>query len=65
MDQQEREMLSDQIGLHVGWYVQEQTKHLIEAMPCVCKEMFDKHDGDYIGEEKCNRCNKLKELEKK
>jgi len=56
MDPEEREMLADQIGFHVGWYIQEQTKHLIEAMPCLCKG-----DPDGIRYE-CKRCKKLEEL---
>jgi len=66
VDQQVRELLSEEIGQHIGWYIREQTKHLVEAMPCNCDETHVQ-DGVimYVSKgEHCERCNKLEELEK-
>lgn len=56
MDQQEREQLADQIGLHIGWYIAKQTECLIEAMPCTC---VSSRGGTAT---QCNRCEKLEKL---
>lgn len=65
MDHQEREMLAQEIGCWFESYFENQTKHLIEAMPCLCHETYIKNDiVIYVSKgEHCNRCNKLNELE--
>lgn len=68
MDYQERELLASMIGDHLGWYVREQTKHMIEAMSCDCERarVYISSDMSFMSYKPivCNRCKKLKELNK-
>lgn len=61
MDQQERELLCDSMACAIDWSFREQTKHLVKAMPCLCS--LNQANGQ-SRIETCNRCLKLKELEK-
>ena len=72
MDQHERELLVQDMGTWFDSLFADQTKHLIEAMPCTCKKDVDfttHPDTEGVIQVKvtklleCNRCKKLKELE--
>lgn len=49
------------LGQLIGDYINDQTKDLIEAMPCICDTILSTQcSARHI--EVCNRCIKLKEL---
>lgn len=68
MDKQRIELLAQCIGDYTNIVIQEQTKHLIEAMPCTCKTVALLKRSVISKKavvnrlDVCNRCKKLKEL---
>ena len=71
MDEQERDLLAETMAMAIDGSFKEQTRHIVEAMPCGCvMEESYRNDGEckWLGGTKvfekkmCNRCVKLKEL---